>query len=57
MMKYFLIEFRYEHYCQGYEWTTEQVLVQASTVEEACKKIIDSGKYYGACEFNDKTLG
>ena len=38
-MKQFLIEFRAEIYCQGYEWSWLQRLVEAETFELACAKI------------------
>ena len=38
-MNNFLIEFRAEYYCQGYEWAWFSRLVKADTFEEACEKI------------------
>lgn len=38
-MKYFLVEFQAEYYCQGYETATFQRLVKADTFELACDKI------------------
>jgi hypothetical protein len=35
----FLIRFKYDYYCQGYEEEYESMLVYASTYEEACEKI------------------
>lgn len=55
-MRYFLVDFRYEYYCQGYEWTRGQVLVEASTFESACDKIRQSTDYMSACDFVNKTL-
>lgn len=40
-MKQFLIGFKAEYYCQGYEWAWFQRLVQAKNYDEACKKIKD----------------
>lgn len=40
-MKYFLIEFKAEYYCQGYEWATFQRLVSADSFDLACDKIKD----------------
>jgi hypothetical protein len=55
-MEYFLISFKYEHYCQGYEWDTTQVLVKASTFEYACAKIESDTEYESACNFINLTL-
>jgi hypothetical protein len=38
-MKEFLINFREEYYCQGYEWAWFTRFVKAHTFEEACEKI------------------
>ena len=38
-MKQYLIQFKAEYYCQGYEWGTFQMLVTGETFEEACDKI------------------
>jgi len=36
----YLIRFRYEYWCQGYEWTTETILVNnVPSFETACKCI------------------
>jgi hypothetical protein len=55
-MRHFLIEFRYEHYCQGYEWVTTQVLVEAKTFVAACAKIQNDIDYSNATDFVNKTL-
>lgn len=54
MKQYFLIRFRYEHYCQGYEWVTETALVKDHTFERACAKI--GRKYENAQEFENLTI-
>ena len=38
-MKQFLIQFRAEYYCQGYEEAIFEKLISADTFEEACNKI------------------
>lgn len=38
-MKQFLIQFRAEVYCQGYEWEWLIMLVEAETFELACAKL------------------
>ena len=55
-MHYYLVEFRYEHYCQGYEWATTHVLVQAYSFKHACAEIEQSSDYMSACDFKNKTL-
>lgn len=35
-MKQFLVQFRAEYYCQGYEWSTFQRLVKANSFDAAC---------------------
>ena len=52
----YLIEFRYEYYCQGYDWTQTHALVEATSFEEACNKIAENKEYHNACEFIDKTI-
>ena len=56
MEQYFLVEFEYEHYCQGYEWVTTMLLVKAPDFEHACTKIYDIKEYENACAFVNKTL-
>ncbi len=53
-MNYYLIRFEYEHYCQGYEWTTETLLVKADTYIKAVN-MIDS-KYKNARGYENLTL-
>jgi len=56
-MNIYLISFRYEYYCQGYEWTTETLLVKAVTFEDACRKIqADNFEYRNARSFVNKTI-
>ena len=38
-MKQYLIRFRAEYYCQGYEWSWFERLVEAKSFEDACEKI------------------
>ena len=38
-MKVYLIRFRAEYYCQGFEWAWFDRLIEANTFEEACTKI------------------
>lgn len=38
-MKQFLIQFKAEVYCQGYEWAWLTRLVEAETFEQACDKL------------------
>jgi hypothetical protein len=53
-MKAYLIQFTYDHWCQGYEDATISVLVYASTYGVACKKI--SVKYKNARYFENLTI-
>lgn len=53
-MKYYLIRFKYDHYCQGYEEEYETVLVRESTFEFACKSI--KAKYENARDFENLTI-
>lgn len=55
-MHYFLVEFSYEHYCQGYEWVTERLLVQSGTFEDACEAIRNRNRYSTARKFENKTM-
>lgn len=51
----YLISFQYEHYCQGYEWCTETVLVlNANSLSEACDKI--KLEFFNAKNFVNMTL-
>lgn len=62
MSKYYLIRFKYEYYCQDYEWTSETVLVNILrgegpfTFNYACEKIMNTGKYYHAKDFENLTI-
>ena len=38
-MKQYLIQFRAEVYCQGYEWAWLERLVEADNFELACSKL------------------
>lgn len=61
----YLIRFQYEHYCQGFEWVTETVLVKVPEIlggynlpnntMDYCKKVI-SEKYLNAKDFENLTL-
>jgi hypothetical protein len=49
-MKQFLIEFRADYYCQGYEEATFQVLTFADSFEKACEKIKSTPSINYECE-------
>lgn len=53
-MTCFLIRFRYEYYCQGYEWIWEYCLVYAIDFNDACEKI--SCEFYKAELFKNLTI-
>lgn len=53
-MEYYLIRFKYDHYCQGYEDAHETVLVEETSFDDACEKI--QQKYRNAREFENLTL-
>jgi len=59
-MKQFLIQFRAEYYCQGYEEAIFERLISADTFEEACnriKKINSRDWEIGTCkDFKNLTL-
>ena len=55
-MHYFLIEFRYEYYCEGYEYTRGTLLVESDTFENACEVIRADGEYMNACNFINRTM-
>jgi hypothetical protein len=38
-MKQYLIRFRAEYYCQGYEWSWFERMVTASSYKDACNMI------------------
>jgi len=50
----YLIRFRYEAYCQGYEWVTEYSLVYAYSFKDAIAKVQSLYRY--AKEFEDLTV-
>lgn len=55
-----LLQFDYEHYCQGYEWVRgHQMLVYAVNFEQAVEMIQQHCKYSfpNACNFKNRTLG
>ena len=54
--KPYLIEFRYDHYCQGYEDATTMVVVMDEDYESAVKKIQNDPDYYMARDFKNKTI-
>lgn len=41
VMYFFLVEFKAEYYCQGFEWATFTRLVRAKSFDDACEKISD----------------
>ena len=51
-----LVKFKYQHYCQGYETARETVLVHATSFEQACVKITNSGIYQSPENFESKTI-
>jgi len=51
-----LVSFEYEYYCQGYEKTTETLLVSAATFRGACEKIRRDPTYRNANNFINKNL-
>lgn len=51
-----LVQFEYEEYCQGYEWTWTYRLVYARTFEEACNKIKASSGFRNPRDFMDCTI-
>ena len=53
-MKYFLIQFTYDHYCQGYEDVTTTILVHETTFDFACRSI--KAKYENARDFVNLTI-
>lgn len=38
-MQQYLIRFRAEYYCQGYEWAWFERLIEANSYEDACKQL------------------
>jgi hypothetical protein len=59
-MKQFLVEFRAEYYCQGFEYGWFTKLVTANTFEEACDIIKETKtnewEYQTPEYFKNKTL-
>jgi hypothetical protein len=59
---YYLVEFVYDYYCQGWESTRETLLVHAPSFEAACNRIKivcdDRGYevYKNPTDFKNKTL-
>ena len=52
----FLIEFTYDHYCQGYEDVQKILLVYANSYDEACEKVRNDGKWDNPRVFKNLTL-
>ncbi len=51
----YLVRFEYEYYCQGYEMTTETILVKnASSYNQACELI--KQRYSKAHRFENLTI-
>ena len=56
-MKAYLIQFTYDHYCQGYEDATISLMVYAGDFEEACEKIEQNfSEYRNARRFENLTI-
>lgn len=55
-MRTYLVKFDYDYYCQGYERGTETFLVYADTFEEACRRILNGGKFLNVRNFRNLTL-
>lgn len=59
-MKQFLVEFRAQTYCQGFEWSWLQRLVEAESFEHACiiiKKLkTDDWEYNSPQLFKNLTI-
>ncbi len=53
-MKWYYIRFNYDHYCQGYEETSETLMIQAVDFFNACRLIKEH--YKNAKNFKDLTL-
>ena len=53
-MKTYLIQFTYDHYCQGYEKTTITILVHAEDYQSAILKIATI--YKNARHFENLTI-
>ena len=51
-----LLQFDYEHYCQGYEWVRGHLmLVYATDFKQAVEMLQHS--FPSACNFKNRTLG
>jgi hypothetical protein len=55
-MRAFLIEFKYQSYCQGWESAYTTVLVYADSYEEAVDKLKDDFNYDSPEFFTNKTI-
>lgn len=55
-MKAYLIQFTYDHYCQGYENATIIVLVYAVSFINAIGKIQATNDYRNARDFENLTI-
>ena len=56
-MNIYLVKFTYDYYCQGYDETRETVLVRnAPSFAAACNRIVASGKFYHARDFENMTI-
>lgn len=51
-----LIEFKYQHYCQGYETAKATALVYATSFENAVQKICEHHLYNEPNEFVNRTI-
>jgi len=56
MKKPYLVEFEYEYYCQGFEWTTTTMLVYAENFMQACGKVRESTRFREARNFKNRTI-
>jgi hypothetical protein len=57
MKDIFLVNFKYDYYCQGTESTYVSVLVKhVQSFEEACNKIINYGTWDNPREFENLTI-
>jgi hypothetical protein len=53
-MNFYLIEFRYDHYCQGYESASTYELVNADSFISACE--ILKRRFKNARDFQNHTI-
>jgi hypothetical protein len=57
MANYYLIRFKYDYYCQGFEEGSETLLVKCNKgFEAACNRIKIFGKFINAREFENLTI-